>query len=712
MRPIWQDSNVLATILWLGGALMRNKKKQESVRAYDQIVKTVCQECFVGCGLKFFKHNGQVVDIAGDEDHPINKGSVCPRGAKIVQNYYSNGDILAQYAVVKKAFNNTGKRISWDEGIDYVADKLEEIRKEYGKDALTVLISNPNNFTNNYLGLRFAKAFGTSNAAVYEPMKPASELAKLALGGIKGALCNPPHDWINSEVIFVLGSEISSEVMLMGYLLDAKERGTKIICVDTKYSPVMAKADYPIIINPGTFNAFMLGILNIIISEGLYDNKNVKRWANGLSEIVRECLNYKQTDIAAKCGLQPETLSSLAHLLAEHNPINVIGSVRDDQVNSADSLVKLAWMSIVLLTLNDSLGLKGGGWNWLGTGSLPFTDMEDIQGGHGDQDYKHLLDEIIKKETCKALIWDGNILDENISKEFINALSKLKLVVHLSDKNDAANKYAHVSFPITNWLEEEGPVFCSHYRSIQWNNKVTEASGERKPAGLFWFKLADKMGYKKWFPWGDKNKELDVVQIADYHIKETGALACLSSLNGEDLNPGGILWPCIINEDAVFEDGALIKGRWLLYSYKDEYPGTNQCFPTVSGKVELINESGSNMGLGQLMDPEPQTASPLFAYSLVACSALSFLGNTGPAFDSKYVLGINPADAHNLDIKDGDKIVLETENKEIFEAPAWITNKIAENTVGMIDLEERSYYAGFCYRGEWREGTRVRIFKK
>jgi anaerobic selenocysteine-containing dehydrogenase len=65
-RTAWQDSNVLATILWLGGALMRNKKKQESVRAYDQIVKTVCQECFVGCGLKFFKDNGQVVDIAGD----------------------------------------------------------------------------------------------------------------------------------------------------------------------------------------------------------------------------------------------------------------------------------------------------------------------------------------------------------------------------------------------------------------------------------------------------------------------------------------------------------------------------------------------------------------------------------------------------------------------------------------------------------------------
>lgn len=696
---------------------MHYKKKQESVRIYDQIVKTVCQECLVGCGLKFFKNNNQVVDITGDEDHPINRGSLCPRGAKIVQNLYTNGNMLAKYPVVKKAFNDKEQCIGWDDGINYVADKLEEIKKEYGKDALTILVSNPSNFTNNYLGMRFAKVFGTNKAAVYDPMKPASELAKFVLGGVKGALCNPPHDWINSKVILVLGSEISSEVMLMGYLLDAKERGVKIICVDTKYSPVMAKANHPIIIRPGTFDTFMLGIINTIISEELHDAKIIKRWANGLSEIVRASLSYKQTDIAAKCGLQPENISFLAHLLAGNHPIQVIGSVRDDQFNDTNNLVRLAWMSIVLLTINNSLGVKGGGWNWLGTGSLPYTlgqDIEDTQGEQGGQDYKHLLKDIIEKKTCRALIWDGNILDENISQDFINALSKLKLVVHLSDKDDAAKKYAHVSFPITNWLEEEGPVFCSHYRFIQWNNKVTEAFGERKSAGLFWLKLADKMGYKKWFSWGDNDKELDTAQIANYHLKETGVLTCFSSLSSEDLNPGGILWPCITNEDAELEDGALIKGRWLLYKYDDEYPGTNQCFPTVSGKVELISETFRNIGLGQApfgsIDPEPRNASS-YAYSLVACSALSFFGNTETVFNSKYVVGINPADAQNFDIKDGDEIVLEKENKETFKAPAWVTNKIVKNTVGLIDLEESSYYARFCYRGEWLEGIHVRILK-
>ncbi|MEL7563884.1 MAG: molybdopterin-dependent oxidoreductase [Dehalobacterium sp.] len=697
---------------------MRYKKKQESVQEYDQIVKTVCQECLVGCGLKFFKQYNQVVDIAGDEDHPINKGSVCPRGAKIVQNLYNNGDMLAQYPVVKKGLNDTDRRISWDEGIDYVADRLEEIRREYGKDALTVLISNPNNFTNNYLGLRFAKIFGTNNAAVYDPMKPASELAQHVLGGVKGALCNPPHDWINSKVILVLGSEISSEVMLMGYLLDAKERGTKIICVDSKYSPVMAKANYPIIIKPGTFDAFMLGIINTIISEEVYEAKTIKRWANGLGEIVRACLPYKQSDIAAKCGLAPETIASLAQLLAEDHPIQVLGSIRDDQVNGTDDLVRLAWMSIVLLTLSNSLGVKGGGWNWLGTGSLPFTfgqDMEDIQGSQGEQDFNHLLKEIIEKETCKALIWDGNISDESMSKEFILALSKLKLVVHLSDKNDAAKKYAHVSFPVTNWLEEEGPVFCSHYRSIQWNNKVTEAFGERKPAGMFWLKLADKMGYQKWFPWGEKDTEPDFVLIANQHIKETGVLACLSALDSEVLNPGGIMWPCINEENALFEDRALIKGSWLLYKYEDKYPGTNQSFPTVSGKVELMSKACKDIGLGQqpfgAINSEPQTASS-YGYSLVACSALSFLGYTGSVFNSKYVVGINPADADAFGIKDGDMIVLEKETKETFEGPAWVTNKIIKNTIGMIDSEEPSYYAKFSYRGGWIEGTPIRILKK
>lgn len=695
---------------------MRYKKKQESIRAYTRMVKTVCGECLVGCGLKFFMHDDQVIDMAGDEDHPINKGSVCPRGARIMECLLNNGSTLAWYPVMKTGFKDTGKRISWNEGINYVAGRLREIEKEFGKDALSVLITNPSITSNHYYGLRFAKSFGTSKIAVYDPMKPASALAKCVLGGYKGALSNPPHDWLNSKVILVLGSEIASEVILMGYLLDAKEKGAKIICVDTKYSPIMIKADYPVIINPGTFDTFMLGIISTIIGEELYDPKTLKRWAKGHSDIVKACLSYNQTDIAAKCGIQLETIPNLGRILAENHPIQVIGSVREDQVQGADGLARLAWMSIVLLALNNSLGMKGGGWNWLGTGSPPFAiEQEDNISSTSIElqpDCEYLLKEIVEKETCKALIWDGCI-PELIGKELTNALAKLKLVVHLSDKNDTAKEHAHISFPVTNWLEEEGLAF-SHYRSVQWRDRVCNPVGERRSAGLFWKELAERMGYEIWSPRESKGNIFSPVEMFD-GIKQTNALSGLSQLNTEDLKGGGILWPCLVKEKAVFEDDkALIKGRWLLYRNDEEYPGTNQVFPTTSGKIELINETCKTMGWGlppfNSINPESKIADP-YLYRLVLCSAPGFLGNLGYTIEDKYVIGINPADTQRLNVTDGDRIVLEKEDKGTFEAPAWVTKKIARNTVGLIDVEEPSYYARFRYHGGWVEGTRVRIFK-
>lgn len=689
---------------------MRYKKSQESVQAYERMVKTVCKECFVGCGLKFFVKDNQIVDLAGDEDHPLNKGSVCPRGARIMEALVSKSHSPALCTTVKEAFCDTSREISWDKGINYVADQLDQIQKEFGKDALTILITKPNNFTNNFLGLRFAKVFGTNKAAAYEPMKGASNSAGFALGGFKGALTNPPHDWLNSKVILVLGSEISSEVILMGFLLDAQEKGAKIICVDTKYSSIMVKADYPVIINPGTFDSFLQGIIATIITEELYDAKTVKRWAEGLGDLKRTCYSYDLEAEAKRCGIKAEVFSSIARLFAKDYAAQVIGAIREEQAGGSEQMAKLAHLAISLLALNNSLGVRGGGWNWLGTGNPPFTGGTDEVDNviSTNQDCEDLLNEIIEQDTCKALIWDGYIPDEITNEKVIKALEKLKLVVHLSDKEDIARKYAHVSFPVTNWLEEEGPVVCSHIRAIQWQNKVLQAPGERKPAGLFWVQLAGKMGYQKWFPWNGKDNGLDIFALTKFYADREVGIAGLSELNPENYYPGGLLWPCLSKEDGSYDDNALIKGRWLLYRYDLEYPGTKQCFPTNTGKVKLINGFCTNT-----INKDSKKDTEKYPYSLVVCSSPGFLGTTSLSYEvnSKFVIAINPKDASKLNIQDGEKVVLENEKKEVLKAPAWLTGKVPECKVGLIDAEEPSYYARFCYRGGWIEGIGIRIIK-
>ncbi|NLC37789.1 MAG: hypothetical protein GX779_00810 [Clostridia bacterium] len=290
----------------------------------------------------------------------------------------------------------------------------------------------------------------------------------------------------------------------------------------------------------------------------------------------------------------------------------------------------------------------------------------------------------------------------------------MKLVVHLSDQENLAGKYAHVSFPVTNWLEEEGPVFCSHHRAIQWRNQVYQTPGERKPAGLFWLRLAEKMGYGQWFPWRDNDNSIDIVSAANFFVQQTNSLSGFASLANTDLTGGGILWPHLSGQEAEFADKALIKGRWLLYKYDEEYPGTDRSFPTDSGRIRLSGKAYQEAGWGVSpfgpIETGQQASSPP-AYSLVYTSAPGFLGDAGRIIDGRYVIGVNPAHAEELEIRDGDRILLEKGNGETFEAQAWVTDKIALHTVGLVDLEEPSYYASFCYRKGWVEGIPVNVKK-
>ena len=131
-----------------------------------KIVKTCCRACIHNCGVLAHVRNGRVVKLEGNPEYPMSKGSLCAKAlAGVSALYHPNRNKYPLMRVGKRG-ENKWKRISWKEAVDIIANKLEEVRRQYGAESVLVTTGGGGNPA--FRGIpRFCNAFGTPNW--YEP---------------------------------------------------------------------------------------------------------------------------------------------------------------------------------------------------------------------------------------------------------------------------------------------------------------------------------------------------------------------------------------------------------------------------------------------------------------------------------------------------------------------------------------------------------------
>ncbi len=103
---------------------MRIQKKQLPIRQFDTVVRTTCPSCGAGCGLKVFTKDGRAVEIYGDEENQLSKGSLCPRGLSALAHLYHEKRLLVP--LLRKRLSDPFREATWEEALDYVAQKIEQ----------------------------------------------------------------------------------------------------------------------------------------------------------------------------------------------------------------------------------------------------------------------------------------------------------------------------------------------------------------------------------------------------------------------------------------------------------------------------------------------------------------------------------------------------------------------------------------------------------
>lgn len=252
-----------------------------------QWINTVCYMCIVGCGIRVLVDNGVVMAIEGNPDSPVNKGSMCAKGKAGIMSINNPNRVRFP---LKRTNPKKGshvdpmwQKISWDEAISTVTEKLSRIRNN--PKALYILFWSAGGQDVISTWLRsFGTAFGTPYSIGTASPTCGRVIHPVEFFSGGGFHQQPDFHYCNYCIFVGTGNGISSRssfTHMARDLAEASARGMKLVSIDPIGVFAGSKADEWIPIRPGTDAALALSMLNVLINElGIYDAEFLKRKSN------------------------------------------------------------------------------------------------------------------------------------------------------------------------------------------------------------------------------------------------------------------------------------------------------------------------------------------------------------------------------------------------------------------------------------------------
>ena len=218
------------------------KNQVQSGTVNEKVVNTFCALCSPGakCGIKCHVRDGRLVRIEGMEESPINRGKLCPKAHASMQWLYSPQRLKYPLKRIGKKGEGKFARISWDEALDIIADKLKEQKEKYGPESLAVLSPQNRSYTDYFI--RFLAVHGSPNfghSGICSMQRAFSFSYTLGVPSLS-------QDFENSDLIVIWGANPVYSSMSMGNLksiLDARDRGARLMVIKPEMQPDAAKAD-------------------------------------------------------------------------------------------------------------------------------------------------------------------------------------------------------------------------------------------------------------------------------------------------------------------------------------------------------------------------------------------------------------------------------------------------------------------------------------
>ena len=237
---------------------------------HEQVIRTVCDGCPNCCGLLTHVKNGVLTKVEPAEfPNPMYR-HICLRGLCTPKLVYHPDRLKYPMKRVGERGDGKWQRISWDEALDMIALKFKEVSEKYGAHSVG-WIFGPEGHVQHTSMQRFASATGGTFIEHIGPGDAAGFCGDIVS---YGNTCGGGYttNFQSPRVCVVWGGNYSeTSIHLYRAISDARERGTRVVVIDPRFTPTAAKADEWIPIRPGTDAALALGMINVLIHQELQD---------------------------------------------------------------------------------------------------------------------------------------------------------------------------------------------------------------------------------------------------------------------------------------------------------------------------------------------------------------------------------------------------------------------------------------------------------
>lgn len=292
--------------------------------------------CHGGAGVFLYVKDGKLERVEGDPNHPYNQGSLCPRALSLKEYVYHPMRLTHPMRRVGKRGENKWQAISWTEAFDTIERRMREIKDKHGAESMLFIQGTGRDvgswlllLSYNYGSPNWLQGGLTGNSC-YHPRLGSMKIMQgdytvPDCGQFLAGRYNDP-DFKLPECIVLWGYNppaTCNDGLYGQWIIDCMKRGTKIVHIDPVYSWITCRSEEWLQIRPGTDGALVLGMLNVVISEGLYDKEFVEKWCHGFEELKTRVKDYSPEMVSEITWIPQDKIIRAARLFAKSKPASI-----------------------------------------------------------------------------------------------------------------------------------------------------------------------------------------------------------------------------------------------------------------------------------------------------------------------------------------------------------------------------------------------------
>lgn len=346
-----------------------------------QIQHRTCNICEAMCGLIITHDESQVLSIKPDPDDPLSRGHICPK-AVALQDFRTDPDRITKPL---RKINGEFVEITWDEALEFAAERIRAVQSAHDRDAVGVYLGNPNAHKfGNLMNLpSLVKAIGTSNrySSATADQIPHHVASIHMLGH---PMLIPVPDIDRTDYMLIIGGNpvVSNGSMMtapgFGRRIDeVKARGGQVIVIDPRRTETAERASAHHFIRPETDAVLMLAMVNQIITNGLVDLGHLADKIDGLDALAQAVQPFTPALAAERTGIAEAVIEQMALDFAKAKSA-VCYARMGASTQSFGGLCQ--WASNVLNILTGNFDAEGGAM--FTTPALDYVGMTSRKGKH------------------------------------------------------------------------------------------------------------------------------------------------------------------------------------------------------------------------------------------------------------------------------------------------------------------------------------------